>query len=163
MTAAHRGARAPLIRVALISAVTLGAAGCGAAAVVEHGARDTLAPCPSAPHCVSSSAQTADQHVEPILYRGPRNAAQARLVAVLQARPRTRVVIDEPGYLRAESTSALLRFVDDLECVLRENPSGDGGLIELRSASRVGYYDFGANRDRVEAVRRAFAAAAGAR
>ena len=43
----------------------------------------------------------------------------------------------------------MLRFVDDVEFNLRP----EAGIIAVRSASRVGYYDFGANRSRVEKLR----------
>ena len=48
--------------------------------------------------------------------------------------------------------SARFRFVDDLEFYLDRLEK----KIHVRSASRVGKYDFGANRRRVEAIRRAF-------
>ncbi len=45
-------------------------------------------------------------------------------------------------------------FVDDFEAHV-----GPGArVIELRSASRLGYSDFGVNRKRVEAIRTAFEA-----
>jgi uncharacterized protein (DUF1499 family) len=56
--------------------------------------------------------------------------------------------------LRAQFTSFLFRFVDDVDCVV----DAPAGVIQIRSASRVGYSDLGANRKRVEAIRRAFAA-----
>ena len=56
-------------------------------------------------------------------------------------------------YLRAHCRSRL-GFIDDLECWLFE----DEGVIHVRSASRVGYYDFGVNRRRVEALRRSLGA-----
>ncbi len=41
-------------------------------------------------------------------------------------------------------------FVDDLELELR----AEAGLVAVRSAARLGRYDFGVNRRRVEALRR---------
>ena len=53
-----------------------------------------------------------------------------------------------------EFASALMGFVDDFEAYV-----GPGAhVIELRSASRLGYGDFGVNRKRVEAIRTAFEA-----
>jgi uncharacterized protein (DUF1499 family) len=65
------------------------------------------------------------------------------------ALPRTRIVADTGSYLHAECRSALFGFVDDLELQLRP----DRSLIAVRSASRVGYSDLGANRRRVEELR----------
>jgi len=49
-------------------------------------------------------------------------------------------------------TSRVLGFVDDVEFYC------DGLVIQVRSASRLGYSDLGVNRKRVEEIRRAFAA-----
>jgi uncharacterized protein (DUF1499 family) len=64
--------------------------------------------------------------------------------------PRTTIVDDSGQYLHAECRSAVFRFVDDLELHLRP----DEGAIAVRSASRLGYSDFGVNRGRVETLRR---------
>jgi len=69
--------------------------------------------------------------------------------------PRTIVVTEQPGYLHVECRSKLFGFVDDLEFQLR----AEQGLIAVRSAARTGYYDFGVNRQRVEALRAALLAA----
>lgn len=60
-----------------------------------------------------------------------------------------RIVASDSNYLRAEFSSRLFRFVDDLE--LLWNPVE--GHFDLRSASRVGTSDLGANRRRVEMLR----------
>ena len=52
-------------------------------------------------------------------------------------------------YLHAEFKSALLGFVDDVQFMA--DPAA--GVIHMRSASRVGYSDLGANRKRVENIR----------
>jgi uncharacterized protein (DUF1499 family) len=52
-------------------------------------------------------------------------------------------------YLHAQSQSLLFGFVDDIELQLR----ADEQLIAVRSASRIGYYDWGVNRRRVERIR----------
>jgi len=59
-------------------------------------------------------------------------------------------VAKEANYLRAEFRSAILRFVDDVEFLF----SADQSVIDVRSASRVGYYDFGMNRRRIEDIRK---------
>jgi uncharacterized protein (DUF1499 family) len=113
-----------------------------------------LRPCPATPNCVCSLDRTAAHYVEPLAFVGDADAAMARLKAVLAARRRTRLVVDEADYLHAECTSLIFRFVDDLEFGL-DRP---GQKIHVRSASRTGKYDLGVNRRRVEAIRRAFAA-----
>lgn len=108
-----------------------------------------LRPCPSSPNCVSSEAATpADKLVAP--FPAPAGAADmARLRTVVSAWPRTEVITAAGDYLHAESTSLLLRFVDDIE--FRFDPAAN--VIHVRSASRLGKGDLGANRKRVEGLR----------
>lgn len=61
-------------------------------------------------------------------------------------------MVSDAGYLHAEYTSPFLRFVDDLELLVDSNAK----VIQVRSASRVGTWDLGANRRRVEGLRRRF-------
>jgi uncharacterized protein (DUF1499 family) len=51
----------------------------------------------------------------------------------------------------AEFTSALFRFVDDVEFLLDDSTR----TIHLRSASRIGNSDLGVNRKRVEVLQAA--------
>lgn len=70
---------------------------------------------------------------------------------VVRVMPRTTVVTESGDYLHAEIRSAVFGFVDDLEMQLRD---GDG-VIAVRSAARLGYYDFGVNRRRIARLRTA--------
>jgi uncharacterized protein (DUF1499 family) len=115
---------------------------------------DRLAPCPDAPHCVSSQAPAGPRRIEPLAYPGTRDAAREALLAAIRTLPRTKVLEIRPGYVHAIQRSAVFGFIDDLECVLPE----DERFVHVRSASRVGYYDFGVNRARVERLRAEFRA-----
>jgi uncharacterized protein (DUF1499 family) len=111
-----------------------------------------LAPCPAKPNCVTSQA-TDDAHaVAPFAYTGDASQALDRLVGVIAAQPRARVVMRGVGYVHVEFRSKLLGFVDDLE--LQVDPAAR--VIHVRSASRLGYGDFGVNRARVDALRTAY-------
>jgi uncharacterized protein (DUF1499 family) len=111
-----------------------------------------LRPCPDVPNCVCSMDRAVAHHVEPLAFIGDPDEAMSRLKAVLADQARTRLVAEEANYLHAECTSLVFRFVDDLEFYM-DRP---GKKIHVRSASRAGKYDFGVNRRRVEAIRRAF-------
>ncbi len=113
-----------------------------------------LGPCPDTPNCVCSTDRAAAHYVEPLSFLGDPDDAMSRLKAVLADQTRTRLVAEETDYLRAECTSLVFRFVDDLEFSMDRL----GKMIHVRSASRAGKYDFGVNRRRVKAIRRAFAA-----
>lgn len=76
------------------------------------------------------------------------------LAAVLASMPGVRVVERRPDYLHAEAETRWMKFVDDLE--FWANPAL--GVIDLRSASRLGREDFGVNRERIEAIRAAYLA-----
>ena len=74
-----------------------------------------------------------------------------RLTNILSKMPRTRVITSNENYVHATAESRWLRFTDDVEFLL--NPQSS--RIEVRSCSRLGYYDFGVNRARVETIRAA--------
>ena len=109
-----------------------------------------LAPCPNSPNCVSSEA-TSEERVEPLHYDGDAKRARARLLEVLNGMERVRAVESADDYLRVEFRSAVFGFVDDVEFRFSAP-----GIVQVRSASRTGYYDFGVNRERVEALRARF-------
>ena len=75
-----------------------------------------------------------------------------RLRRILKGMARSSLTADRPGYLAASFRSRIFGFVDDAEFVL----DGEAGEIRFRSAARTGYYDFGVNRSRMEAIARAF-------
>jgi len=103
---------------------------------------------------VSSQAPDAGQRIDPLVFRDDRpERAFARLKQILERRNDTTIKEEKPGYLRVELRTAL--FVDDGEFLLDE----ERRLIHVRSASRLGYWDLGKNRRRMEAIRREFARA----
>ena len=117
---------------------------------------DRLAPCPSEPHCVCSETGTnsdTEHWVEPIALPQLADELRWRVIGEVLAGSGASVVSQDAGYLHATYTSGLFRFVDDLE--LRLN----GPQLQLRSSSRVGYSDLGANRKRVEDLRMRLTAA----
>jgi len=133
-------------------------AGCGAGSPTLRDAGGRLQPCDAGPHCVSSEATEADLRVEPFRHDGDADAALAKLAAVIEAMDGGKVVTRGPDYLHASFTTALMKYVDDVEFVATATQPG---VLQVRSSSRIGYYDFGANRKRVDAIRAAFAAKAG--
>jgi uncharacterized protein (DUF1499 family) len=108
-----------------------------------------LRPCPSSPNCVSSLAKDSDQHVPALLLRVVSEQSWQQVKSAITELPRTRIATATNEYLHAECRSAVFGFVDDLELQLRRKD----GRIEVRSAARLGYYDFGVNRERLEQLR----------
>ena len=117
------------------------------------GVRDgRLAPPKRTPNNVSSQADRnadAGHFIEPLRYRGDARKAWAALQAIVNGMQRVKVVKSEPNYLYAEFSSRLMGYVDDVEFFLDEK----AGVIQVRSASRLGRSDFGVNRERVESIR----------
>lgn len=106
-----------------------------------------LAPCPDSPNCVNSQAGDAEHFIAPLPLKDSPQQTQALLKQVLTSEPRARLVEETPGYLRAEFSSKLMRFVDDVEFLIGED------AVDVRSASRLGYADFEVNRKRIEHLR----------
>lgn len=113
-----------------------------------------LAECPPSPNCVRSEPGTDAEHaIEPLPLGDPATVRE-RLVALVEGFPRTELRVVRDDYLHATFTSRIWRFVDDVE--LRVDR--EAGVVHVRSASRVGRGDLGANRARVEAMRAAWLA-----
>lgn len=115
-----------------------------------------LKPPSTTDNSVSSQAALYPDHpqrgysqIEPLRFDGDGTAAMAGLATVLADWPATTVVTRQPDYLYAQCETRWLRFTDDLEFWL----DAPAGVIHVRSASRIGRKDFGANRARVEAIR----------
>jgi uncharacterized protein (DUF1499 family) len=95
--------------------------------------------------------QKAYSSVAPYKATGDGSAEMKKIIDTLKAMPRTVIIKQEPGYVYAQSTTALLKFTDDIEFAL----DASKGIIDVYSASRLGQKDFGVNRARVEAIRAA--------
>lgn len=112
----------------------------------------TLRPCPNRPSCVSTQATDPRHAIAPIPFRGTPAAARERLLRILESYPRTEIVEKGETVVRAVCRSRIFRFRDDVDFVI----DAKAGLIHFRSCSRIGYRDFGVNRERMEEIRRQF-------
>lgn len=110
-----------------------------------------LSPCPSSPNCVSSQSGDERHKIDPIRFTSTPAETMDRLKKVIRGMKRASVIQETPDYLYVEFRT-LLGFVDDAEFYMDESQK----VIHLRSASRVGYWDLGVNRKRMEAIRTEF-------
>lgn len=115
-----------------------------------------LAELPGSPNAVCSQTSEANSHyVDPLpLPANPQQPIQ-QLAAVVQGMSGSHIIAQTDDYLQLEFRSRVFGFVDDVEFQL----DPELGVIHVRSASRMGYSDFGTNRKRVEEIRRRWAAA----
>jgi len=110
-----------------------------------------LAPCSGKPNCVVSQGGDKQHHIDPISYEGSKNVALETIKQVVQGMAGSHIVTQADHYLHVEFRSKIMRFVDDVEFFFP-----DAAVIHMRSASRVGYSDFGVNRKRLEKIRELF-------
>lgn len=144
---------------ALLLMLTL-ALGVGPAFAQSIGVRDgRLQPPSLTPNSVSSQAALYPEHpqrssadIEPLRFKGSGAEAVRQLAELVRSTPGATVITQTPGYLHAEMRTRWLKFTDDLELLLDEPSS----VIHVRSASRLGLLDLGANRKRVELLRSQF-------
>lgn len=110
-----------------------------------------LHPCPETPNCVCSEYPQERGFVEPLQFEGDAtNAWEEAKKALIESGGE--VSREENAYLAATFKTTLFRFVDDVELRLDR----EAGVIHIRSASRVGRSDLGANRKRVAVIRSRF-------
>ena len=106
-------------------------------------------------------AQQLDAYPDLDTLRSPRSYARSYNRALLTARELGwEITREDPnaGFIEAVDTTPIMQFKDDV--VIRVRTDAQGSLIDLRSVSRVGQSDLGANAKRIRAFRSAFLNAA---
>ncbi len=118
-----------------------------AGGVVEQDGQQMLADCPDTPNC----------HRDIFLVTAKPSQAISTLAEIVARQNGAQIVSQDERYLHATFTSRLMGFVDDVEFLL---DAGDAGTqtdvqprVLVRSASRLGKSDLGANAKRVEMLR----------
>ncbi len=107
--------------------------------------------CPGTPNCISSEGPDEAHRIAPLTAGPAIEGVFDCLRAIVSGMDRVTILEADQENIRAEFRT-LLGFVDDVEFRFdREN-----GAILMRSASRVGYWDFGVNRRRLEEIRKRF-------
>ena len=119
-----------------------------------HGGK--LKPPSKTPNSVSSQASLYPDHpqrtyadIAPLPLRGDANATLDRIAGIIESMEGGKIIRREPGYIYAQFTTRLMKYVDDAE--FWYDPSTE--VIQVRSASRLGSSDLGVNRKRIETIR----------
>ncbi|KAL0411825.1 UNVERIFIED_CONTAM: hypothetical protein Slati_3772200 [Sesamum latifolium] len=125
-----------------------------------------LALCPATNNCVSTSENISDlTHYAPPWNYNPeegrgskkpvsREQAMEELLQVIKSiKPDNftpKIAEKRDDYVRVEYESPIMGFVDDVEFWF---PPGKKPIVQYRSASRLGNFDFDINRKRIKALR----------
>lgn len=149
----RRTSRTPWAWISLLAVLLAGCASTPPSSFMTDS--EQLTPCSSAPHCVSSQAEPgSSKYVEPLAFAGASvDAARQALLKTLYAENNATVERADERFVHATFKSTL-GFVDDVTFVIRPQDR----LIDVKSSSRIGYYDFGVNRKRVATLRAHFEA-----
>ena len=110
-----------------------------------------FAPCPKSPNCVSTKSSDQEHWIKAIYYKMQKEKAKEILLDIVKKMPGTYVKVNQYNFLHIEFTSSLFGFVDDVEFYFEEE-----GVINFKSASRLGYSDLGVNRKRMENIGKKF-------
>jgi uncharacterized protein (DUF1499 family) len=113
--------------------------------------RKIVQDCPSAPNCVSSLSKDSLHAIDPLHIKLSPDEAFECLKRIVKNEKRSTIITEEEDYVHAEFRT-LLGFVDDVEFSLDRG----NRVVHMRSASRVGYWDLGVNRRRIEEIRSQF-------
>jgi len=71
------------------------------------------------------------------------------LIQILENTPRLKIIKKEKFYIHAIATSRIMKFIDDIEVknLNQEN------IFQIKSSSRLGIYDLGVNKRRIQTLR----------
>ena len=69
-------------------------------------------------------------------------------IQILENTPRLKIIQKEKNYIHAIATSRIMKFIDDIEI----NNLNQENIFQVKSSSRVGIYDLGVNKRRVQTL-----------
>jgi len=98
-----------------------------------------------------SIQRRAYPELKPVVRADPPESAYEAVLAAVRRMPRWNIIgVDAAArVVEAVATTGLMRFKDDV--VIEVRPKGTGSAVHMRSKSRAGAGDFGANAARIHA------------
>jgi len=109
----------------------------------------TLSGCAYKENCQSSVDENSENRVEPFSIAGDAQQVIAKVATILQSDTKASIVNQTPTYLHATFKTGLMGYIDDVEFLMDESSK----TLHVRSASRLGIKDLGANKKRIERLR----------
>ena len=116
---------------------------------VENG---KLAKLPASPNAVSSQTEVEDKYVEPLAFKTDLATSYQQILSILEQDPSIEILKQQDAYIHAVASTEGIGFKDDLEFYFDR----ESQVIHYRSASRVGYSDFGKNRARYNEIKKKY-------
>lgn len=104
-----------------------------------------LMACPNKPNCITTQAASEDQQVPALSYNASLKQIMSEVRQAIKAMD-GEIQSQSDIYFHVTFKSSLFGFVDDFEVFVDDANK----IIHLRSASRVGHSDLGANKKRYE-------------
>jgi len=120
-----------------------------ATGVVSVNGQSSLGDCPDTPNCQGSESSRDEQSVDRFSLSKPADDAIETLAAIVLSQPGTEIIKQDERYLHAIFVSRIMGYTDDVEFLVAD----DGQNVQVRSASRIGKSDLGANARRLELLR----------
>ena len=99
---------------------------------------DSLSDCKLITNCIFQTWKVDDSE-----------KAFIELIQILENTPRIEIINKEKDYIHAIATSRIMKFIDDIEI---KNLNQDN-IFQIKSSSRLGFYDLGVNKRRVQTLR----------
>jgi uncharacterized protein (DUF1499 family) len=137
-----------------IALLTIILAGC-TSAPEQPGADAVLPPCGMLPNCVNSDSGTGGSAIAPLQATTEQWQALKRWLA---AQDDWTITVETADFVQAVVKTPLMQFRDDVQLAFKQQASD----IQVRSSSRLGISDMGANRRRIESLRAHLASEAAA-
>lgn len=115
-----------------------------------------LNPCPDLYNCVCSQYTSHKRHyLTPWKYKGSPDETIPIISKVLTEESQIEIIKRTDNYIHAEVTVPVFGFIDDLEFLISEEKR----VLHFRSASRLGTWDFGLNKFRLQKLKKKLRAA----
>ena len=129
----------------ILVATILFFSGCSKPPMVPENSR-SLSPCGNLPNCVNSESGRGLQSSKPV----KANPEQwAMLKAWIRQQKDWQIIVEDESFIQAVVSTPVMKFKDDIQLLYL----AESNLIHLRSSSRLGLSDLGANANRVEKLR----------
>lgn len=103
-----------------------------------------LALMPNKPNAVSSQTEEKDKKIEALEFKENLMESKQQVIKAIDNYGNGKIIKNEKNYLYIVFTTGMMKYHDDVEFYFDESKK----LIQIRSASRIGYSDMGLNRER---------------